>query len=152
MAGGSQKYEREIAEILERMEREEPPAERTKRQARQAVEQRKQTVQRGLNDLRGIGRQASSASGWVWIGLTIGVGILGLLLKGVAPILGVVCAVAMFLLFLSPLISRLSGPDDSLSKTWRGRNVVDFPQRGGFLASLRHRWHRFRSGRGGGFR
>lgn len=156
MAGGSQKYEREIAEILERMEREEPPAERTKREARQAVEQRKQTVQRGLNDLRGLGRQAGQAGGWVWIGLTIGVGLLGLLLKGVAPILGVACAVAMFLLFLSPLIGRYSRPDDLLSKNWRGRNVADnvvrFPSRGGFLASLRQRWWRFRSGRGGGFR
>ena len=64
MAGGSQKYEREIAEIMERMEREEPPAERTKRQARQAAEQRKQSVQRGLSDLRGLGRQAGADIGF----------------------------------------------------------------------------------------
>jgi hypothetical protein len=148
MADGSQKYEREIAEILERMDREEPRVERTKRQARQAVDQRKQTVNRGLNDLRGLGWQAGQASGWMWIGLTIGMGVLGLLLKGVAPILGVVCAVLMVLLFFSPLISRFSGPDPGGPKYWRGRNVVDFQPRGGIGASLRHWWWRMRSGRG----
>jgi len=152
MAGGSQKYEREIAEILERMERDEPPVERTKRQARQVAAQRKETVQRGLNDLRGLGRQAGQLGGWVWIGATIGVGILGLVLRGISPFLGVICAVAMVLLFLSPLLGRFSGSDESLSKNWRGRNVVDFPQRGGFMDSLRQRWWRFRQGRGDRFR
>lgn len=152
MADGSQKYEREIAEILDRMDREEPRAERTKRQAKQAAEQRKQTVNRGLNDLRGLGRRASQAGGWMWIGLTIGVGILGLVLKGVAPIFGIICAVLMVLLFFSPLISRFSGPDDTPSKYWRGRNVVDFPSRGGPGAALRHWWWRIRSGRDNRFR
>jgi hypothetical protein len=147
MADGSQKYEREIAEILERMEREEPRAERNKRQAKQAAEQRKQTVQRGLNDLRGLGRQAGNYTGWMWIGMTIGMGILGLVLKSVLPILGVICAVLMVLLFLSPLITRFSGPDASEPKYWRGRNVVDFQPRGGLGATLRHWWWRLRSGR-----
>ena len=146
MADGSQKYEREIAEILERMEREEPRAERTKRQAKQAAEQRKQTVQRGLNDLRGLSRQAGQASGWMWIGLTIGMGILGLVLKNVLPILGIICAVLMVLLFLSPLIVRFSAPDTSGPKYWRG-NVVEFRPRGGLGATLRSWWWRFRSGR-----
>ena len=152
MADGSQKYEREIAEILERMDREEPRAERTKRQARQAADRRKQSVNRGLNDLRGLGRQAGQVSGWMWIGLTIGMGVLGLLLRGVSPILGVVCAVLMVLLFFSPLISRFSSPDDTNAKYWRGRNVVDFQPRGGADGSLRHWWWRFRSGRGDRFR
>jgi hypothetical protein len=147
MADGSQKYEREIAEILERMEREEPRAERTKRQARQAVEQRKQTVQRSFNDLRGLGRQAGQYTGWVWIGATIGMGVLGLLLQSVAPILGLICAVLMFLIFLSPLLMRVSGPDTTQAKYWRGRNVVDYRPRGGLGATLRHWWWRFRSGR-----
>ena len=146
MADGSQKYEREIAEILERMEREEPRAERTKRQAKQGGEQRNQTVQRGCNDLRGIGRQAGQYSGWVWIGLTIGMGVLGLLLKSVLPILGVICAVLMVLLFLSPLIMRVSAPADTGPKYWRG-NVVEFQPRGGLTAKLRHWWWRLRSGR-----
>ena len=153
MADGSQKYEREIAEILERMEREEPRAERTRRQARQAVDQRKETVRRGLSDLRGLGQQAGQAGGWMWIGLTIGVGILGLLLKGIAPILGIICAVLMVLLFFSPLIARFSGPDNTNARYWRGRNVTDnvvsFQPRGGLGASLRHWWWRIRSGRGG---
>jgi hypothetical protein len=147
MADGSQKYEREIAEILERMEREEPRAERTKRQAKQAVEQRKQTVQRGFNDLRGLGRYTGQYGGWVWIGLTIGMGVFGLVLKSILPILGVICAVLMVLLFLSPLIIRFSGPDTTQSQYWRGRNVVDFQPRGGLSATLRQWWWRFRSGR-----
>lgn len=149
---GNQKYEREIAEILERMEREEPRAERTKRQAKQAAEQRKQTVQRGFSDLRGLGRQAGQASGWMWIGLTIGVGVLGLILKSVLPILGVICGVLMVLIFLSPLISGLSGPDNTQAKYWRGRNVVDFQPRGGIGATIRHWWWRLRSGRNGPLR
>jgi Flp pilus assembly protein TadB len=146
MADGSQKYEREIAEILERMEREEPRAERTKRQARQAAEQRKQTVQRGFSDLRNLSRQAGQYGGWMWIGLTIGMGVLGLVLRSVLPILGVVCAVLMVLLFLSPLIMRFSGPEGSQQKYWRG-NVIDYRPRGGLGATIRHWWWRFRSRR-----
>lgn len=158
MPGGGtqkQKYEREIAEILERMDREEPRAERVKRQARMGLWQRWQAWQRRMARARrfGVGRQGGYAAGWTWIGLTLAVGIVGLLLKALVPgglgaVLGVVCAVAMVVLFFSPLLRRLGGPPDfSPSNSWRGRQVVDYRPRGGFLALLRYYWRRFRNGR-----
>lgn len=143
MAGGSQKYEREIAEILERMERDEPRAERVKRETRQKAERRWQTLQRSTSGLRGVGQGFGQASGWTWIGLTLAAGVAGLVLRGISPYLGLICAVVMVLLFFSPLIGAFTGPPaPAPSNMWRG-NVVDFPTRGGFLANLRYRWRRF---------
>ena len=148
MAGGTQKYEREIAEILERMERDEPRAERVRRQARFTLWQRWQTWQRRTTAWRGIGgRQSRQAAAWTWIGLTVAVGIMGLFLRVIFEPLGVVCGVAMVVVFFSPLLQRLSGPaDPSPSNMWRGK-VIDLRPRGGFLALLRYYWKRFRSGR-----
>jgi hypothetical protein len=149
MAGG-QKYEREIAEILERLERDEPKGERVRRQARQAAVQRRQSLQDRFSGLRGLNRQFGAAAGWAWIGVTLGIGILGLILRGIHPLLGVICAVLMVLSFFSPLLGRFgSAPSPAPSNMWRGQ-VVELRPRG-FLANLRFRWRRFRSG-GGPFR
>jgi len=145
MAGGSQKYEREIAEILERLERDEPRTERVKRQARASLWQRRQSVRERLSAWRGIGRQYGRAAGWTWIGVTIAVGIVGLLLRGLVPVLAIICAIVMVLLFFSPLLGRFGhSPEPAPSNMWRGK-VVDLQPRGGLLASLRYRWWRFRS-------
>jgi hypothetical protein len=149
MAGG-QKYEREIAEILERLERDEPKGERVRRQARQAAAQRRQSLQGRFAGLRGLNRQFGAAAGWTWIGVTLGLGILGLILRGIHPLLGVICAVLMVLSFFSPLLGRFGGaPSPAASNMWRGQ-VVELRPRG-FLANLRYQWRRFRSG-GGPFR
>lgn len=144
---GGQKYEREIAEILERLERDEPKGERVKRQARQAATRRKESWQGRFSGLRGINRQFGASAGWTWIGMTIGIGILGLLLRGIHPLLGVICAVLMVLSFFSPVLGRLGGaPTPAPSNMWRG-NVVELRPRG-FLANLRFQWRRFWSGGG----
>jgi hypothetical protein len=144
MSGGSQKYEREIAEILERLERDEPKGERVKRQTRQTVERRRQDWGNRLSGVRGMGRQFGTAAGWTWIGLTIGLGILGLLLKLVLPILGTLCAILMVLCFFSPLFSSFGRNEPSPSNMWRGK-VVDLRPRG-FFANLRYQWRRFLNG------
>lgn len=150
MADGSQKYEREIAEILERMDRDEPKGERVRRQARQAATKRRAAVQDRFSGLRGVTGQFGAAAGWTWIGLTIGIGIIGLLVRGIHPFLGFICAILMVLSFFSPLIGRFSGPPaPAPSNMWRGK-VVDMRPRG-FMANLRYQWRRFRSG-GGSFR
>lgn len=158
MPGGTQKhkYEREITEILERMEREEPRGERVRRQARGGFWQRWQRWRLQATRARraSVGRQSGYPPGWTWIGATLAAGVVGLLLRALAPgalgaILGVVCAVLMVALFFSPLLRRLTGPPDiDTSATWRGRPVVDFKPRGGLLAQARYYWRRFRSGRG----
>lgn len=145
MAGGSQKYEREIAEILERMERDEPRAERVKRQARASLWQRQQKVRGRFSSWRGIDRQYGRAAGWTWIGVTIAVGIVGLLLRGLVPVLAIACGIIMVVLFFAPLLGRIGrAPEPSPSNLWRGK-VVDLQPRGGLFASLRYRWWRFRS-------
>ena len=142
---GDKKYEREIAEILERMDREEPKTDRVVRQARETVQRRRETVGDRLSNLRGVGGGFGTTAGWTWIGVTIGLGVLGLLLRGISPYLGVICAVLMFLAFFSPLLRQLSGaPQPAPSTMWRGK-VVDLRPRG-FMANLRYRWRRFLSG------
>lgn len=142
---GDKRYEREIAEILERLDRDEPKTERVKRQARETVQRRRETVRSRLANWRGVGGGFGTAAGWTWIGVTIGLGILGLLLRGLSPYLGVICAVLMFLAFFSPLLRQVSGaPQPAPSTMWRGK-VVDMRPRG-FLANLRFRWRRFLSG------
>ena len=147
MADGSQKYEREIAEILERMERDEPRTERVKRETRQKAERRWQDVRRGTSNLRGVGQGFGQAAGWTWIALTVAAGVLGLILKSISPFLGLLAAIVMVILFFSPLLGAFSGPPSPApSNMWRGK-VVDFPARGNFFANLRYRWRRFRGGR-----
>jgi hypothetical protein len=142
---GDKRYEREIAEILERMDRDEPKTDRVKRQARETVQRRRETVGSRLSNLRGVGGGFGTMAGWTWIGVTIGLGILGLLLRGISPYLGVICAVLMFLAFFSPLLRQVSGaPEAAPSTMWRGK-VVDIRPRG-FMANLRFRWRRFLSG------
>ena len=145
-----QKYEREIAEILERMERDEPRGERVKRQARANAWQRWQTWRGRASRARGLGPQSryGPAAAWTWIGLTLGIGIAGLVLGAISPYLGVLCGIAMVAMFFSPLLRRLGGPPDpSPSNMWRG-NVIEMRPRGGLLATLRYHWRRFRHGRG----
>ena len=150
MADGSKKYEREIAEILERMERDEPKGERVRRQARQAATRRRESWQGRLAGLRGVNRQFGATAGWTWIAMTIGIGFVGLLLRGIHPLLGVICAVLMVLSFFSPLLGRFGGaPTSAPSNMWRGQIVELRPR--GFFANLRYQWRRFRSG-GGPFR
>lgn len=149
MADGTQKYEREIAEILERMDRDEPRAERVKREVRISARQRWQGWRRWTSGLRSVGQGVGATAGWTWIGLTIAAGIAGLFLRGIHPLLGVVCAVAMVLLFFSPLLGRFGrSPEPAPSNLWRGK-VVEMRPRGGLLATLRYRWWRFRAGRNG---
>lgn len=144
MPGGTSKYEREIAEILERMERAEPRPERLKRQARNRFGQRWRDWRGRASRFRGVGEGSGHAAAWTWIGLTIGVGLLGLLLKAILPVLGLICALAMVALFFSPLLRRLGGPTPMKpSNTWRGQ-IVDLPPRGGILATLGYHWRRFR--------
>ncbi|MDP9372554.1 MAG: hypothetical protein M3Q65_08905 [Chloroflexota bacterium] len=153
MPGGTQKqkYEREIAEILERMERDEPRTERVKRQARTGVWQRWQAWRsrsRRARDLSfGPQAQYGPAAAWTWIGLTLGIGVAGLLLGSISPFLGLLCGIAMVAMFFSPLLRRLSGPSSpSPSNMWRGK-VIDLPPRSGLFATLRYHWRRFRHGR-----
>lgn len=142
---GEKKYEREIVEILERMDREEPKTDRVKRQARQTVQRRRESFGDKLTGLRGVGSGFGPSAGWTWIGVTIGIGLLGLLLRGLSPILASVCAVLMFVAFFSPLLRQVSGaPARAPSTTWRG-NVVDLRPRG-FMANMRYRWRRFLDG------
>lgn len=147
MAGESKKYEREIAEILERMERDEPKGARVKRQTRETVQRRQESLSTRLTGLRGINRQFGAAAGWTWIGTTIGIGILGILLRGLHPALGVICAVLMVLSFFSPFLGRFSrAPEPAPSNMWRGKVVEMRPR--GLLANLRYQWRRFRAGGG----
>ena len=142
---GGQKYEREIAEILERMDRDEPRTERVKRQARQTVQRRRASIGDRVSGWRGVGSGFGASAGWTWIGVTIGLGVLGLLLRGIAPLLAIVCAVLMFIAFFSPLLRQVSGPPaPSPSTMWRG-NIVEMRPRG-FMANLRYRWRRFMGG------
>ncbi|HEY8599998.1 MAG TPA: hypothetical protein VIL85_16295 [Thermomicrobiales bacterium] len=142
---GEKKYEREIAEILERMDREEPKTERVKRQARQTVQRRRESFGDTLTGLRGVGGGFGATAGWTWIGVTVGIGLLGLLLRGISPLLAGVCAVLMFVAFFSPLVRQVSGPPAPAPSTmWRG-NVVDLRPRG-FMANVRYRWRRFLGG------
>lgn len=142
---GGQKYEREIAEILERMDRDEPKTERAKRQARETVQRRRESFGDRMSDWRGVGGGFGPSAGWTWIGVTIGIGVLGLLLRGISPILALICAVLMFIAFFSPLLRQVSGPPQAVPSTmWRGK-VVDIRPRG-FLANVRFRWRRFLSG------
>ena len=144
MAGGTSKYEREIAEILERMERNEPRTERVKRQARRNVGQRWQVWRGWASRFRGVGQASGHAAAWTWIGLTIGVGLLGLLLKAILPVLGLACGIAMVLIFFSPLLGRFGGASQMKpSNTWRGQ-IIDLPPRGGILDTLGYHWRRFR--------
>lgn len=146
----TQKYEREIAEILDRMERDEPRTERVKRQARRSAGQRWQGMLRGADRLRRLDVGGRHAGAWTWIGLTLGVGIAGLFLRPLSPPLGAVCAVVMVLLFFSPLLRRVSsGPDPFSAPTWRGRATVDYYRpRAGLGATLSYYWRRLRYGRG----
>jgi hypothetical protein len=149
MPDKSPKYEREIAEILDRLDREEPRAQRVKRQARQMTSRRRVATNR-FSRARGVFNQFGATAGWVWIGVTFGLGLLGLILGALSPILATICAVLMFLSFFSPLIRQVSGaPSPAPSTMWRGQ-VVDIRPRG-FRALLRYRWRRFLGG-GGPFR
>lgn len=143
----SPKYEREIAEILDRMDRDEPRAQRVKRQARQATTRRRVATTKRLAGVRGLFNQFGATAGWVWIGITFGLGLLGLILSAISPILATICAVLMFLSFFSPLIRQVSGtPAPAPSTMWRGQ-VVDIRPRG-FRAMLRYRWRRLMGGGG----
>lgn len=145
---GTQKYEREIEEILERLDKDAPRTERVKRQARLTVWQRWQALQRRAGKLRGVGGQSGHAPAWRWIGLTLAAGIVGWLVHPYWPLLGVVCGVVMVVSFFSPLLRELFDPrPDPTSSMWRGK-VVDLPPRSGILATLGYRWRRFRRGRG----
>ena len=85
---GEKKYEREIAEILERMDREEPKTDRVKRQARQTVQRRRESFGETADRIcAGSAAVSGASAGWTWIGVTIGSGVLGLLLRGISPIL-----------------------------------------------------------------
>lgn len=142
---GDKKYEREIVEILERMDREEPKTARVKRQARQTVQRRRESFGDKLTGLRGVGSGFGATAGWTWIGVTIGIGLLGLLLRGISPLLAGVCAVLMFVAFFSPLLRQVSGaPAAAPSTMWRGK-VVDI-RPSGFMANMRYRWRRFLGG------
>ena len=144
MANGTQKYEREIAEILERMDRDEPRVDRAKRQARLTLWQRWQAWQRRADRVRGLTGRGQHAAAWTWIGLTLAAGIVGILLHGISPLLGVLCGVAMVAIFFSPLFGQAGGlSSDSSAPRWRGK-VVDLPPRGGILATLGYHWRRFR--------
>ncbi|HEX5503192.1 MAG TPA: hypothetical protein VFW96_11255 [Thermomicrobiales bacterium] len=144
MPGGTQKYEREIAEILERLEKEEPRGERVRRHARFTLRQRWHDWRQRLRRLRGFDRQRAHGGAWAWIGLTLAAGIAGILLHAVLPILGIVCGILMVVIFFSPLLREFISPTaDSASSMWRGK-VVDLPPRGGILATLRYRWRRLR--------
>ena len=148
MSDKSPKYEREIAEILDRLDRDEPRAQRVKRQARQATTRRRAAATDRLAGARGIFNQFGATAGWVWIGVTFGLGLLGLILSAISPLLATICAVLMFLSFFSPLIRQMTGmPVPSPSTTWRGQQMVDIRPRG-FLAMLRYRWRRFMGGGG----
>ncbi len=144
MAGG-EKYEREIAEILERMDREEPAAAKVKRQTHQKVSQGRQSLGDQWNTVRGVGSGFGATAGWTWIAVTIGLGVLGIILRSLFYPLGIICAVLMFLAFFSPLIRRGFGPPPVESSTmWRGK-VVDMRPKG-FRANLRYQWRRWLSG------
>src|SRR5947209_2165486 len=92
---GTQKYEREIEEILERLDKDAPRTERVKRQARLTVWQRWQALQRRAGKLRGVGGQSGHAPAWRWIGLTLAAGIAGWLVHPYSLLLGVICCVVM---------------------------------------------------------
>ncbi len=145
--GESKKYEREIAEILERLERDEPKGERVKRQTKQTVQHQQESLMKRFADLRGINRQFGAAAGWTWIGMTLGIGILGLLLRGLHPIFGIIFGILMFLSFFSPFLGRFSrAPEAAPSNMWRG-NIVEMRPRG-LIANLQYQWRRFRAGGG----
>ena len=144
MANGTQKYEREIAEILERMDRDVPRVERAKRQARLTLWQRWQAWQRRADRVNGLTRRGEHGAAWTWIGLTLAAGIAGLVLHGISPLLGVLCGVAMVAIFFSPLFGQRGGLSSASSEPrWRGK-VVYLPPRGGILATLGYHWRRFR--------
>ena len=143
MPGETQKYEREIEEILERMERSEPRVERARRQARFTLWQRWQAWQGRADRLRGLTRRGEHAAAWTWIGLTLAAGIAGIVLHAVLPLLGVLCGIAMVVIFFSPLLGQFGASAASSETRWRGK-VVDLPPRGGILATLGYHWRRFR--------
>lgn len=146
----SPKYEREIAEILDRLDRDEPRVQRVRRRARWATTRRRSATAGRFASVRGLFKQFGAAVGWTWIGITFGLGLLGLLLSAISPILATICAVLMFLSFFSPLLRQVSGaPAPAPSTMWRGQ-VYDIRPRG-FRAMLRYRWRRFMGG-GGPFR
>lgn len=149
-SNNSPKYEREISEILDRMDRDEPRAQRVKRQARQATTRRRAATSGRFMSVRSLFNHFGAAAGWTWIGVTFGLGLLGLVLSAISPILATICAVLMFLSFFSPLLRQVSGaPAPAPSTMWRGQ-VIDIRPRG-FRAMLRYRWRRFMGG-GGPFR
>ena len=88
MSDKSPKYEREIAEILDRMDRQEPRTQKVKRQARQATTRRRAATTDRLMGARGIFNQFGATAGWVWVGVTFGLGLLGLILSAISPIPG----------------------------------------------------------------
>lgn len=141
--GGTQKYEREIAEILERMERAEPKAERVKRKASSTLGQRWQAWRRAAR-IGPLNRYGGHTAGWTWMGLTVAAGVAGLALYALSPLLGALCGIVMVGLFFSPFFRQVSAPPPrSASNVWRGQ-IVDLPPRSGLLATLGYYWRRFR--------
>lgn len=146
-----QKYEREIAEILERMDRDEPRGAKLKRETRQTLRESQSSLSDRWANVRGVGGGVGTAAGWTWIAVTVGLGLLGLFLRGLYPPLGWICALLMFLAFFSPLLRQLGGPSaDESAQTWRGRDMRGAPGGNvrslGWGANLRYRWRRFFGG------
>jgi hypothetical protein len=141
-----QKYEREIAEILERLDR----------QGRGTVQPRDEPAEPPR-----LARFASSLGApatWTnraWLGLSVGLPLLGVLVYRMEPLLGSVLVLAGIFLFLSPLALALVGLARAEKRPkWRGR-VVEMPDRSGSLAASwrlrvwawRQRWERWRNRR-----
>ena len=127
MAQQRPKYEREILEILERVDHAAPlpPRQPSPLPPLPPLPPtlRLWAVLHRWGRAVGAWATATSGAGWRWIGVTIGCGVLGLLLRPLAPPLAALCAVLMVLAFLSPLLTgwRRDGPAEEYTPTWRGR-------------------------------
>lgn len=118
----TQKYEREIAEILERMERQgEPvPAARPRRERGQPRWARPMTMP----------GSSPRAGNLLWLGLVIGLPLAAALLNDILPWLAPWLMLAGLAVFLGPLAARLLGwARPAERRLWRGR-VIDMPYHG----------------------
>jgi hypothetical protein len=137
----TKKYEREIAEILERMERQghEPAPRRPKRAWRLPP-----SLQTALST-------PTQRAAVIWLGICLGLPLVGALISGMAPGLASLLVVVGISLFVTPLLLRLVGYlRKDRPRLWRGR-VVDMPYRGTSAGmrwryqiwQLRQKWERW---------
>lgn len=146
MPGGTQKYEREIAEILERLDNPEPRAPLS-HVAPSTTGGTDDTPRRRARPDLGFARFGRYAATWRWISLTLAAGILGAALRQYSPVFGVIFGLLMVLMFFSPLLGLMRhAPQRTTARVWRGQ-VIDLPPRGGIVSQLDYRWRRFRRSR-----